>query len=234
MDKIVLQLATMQALQQFLSIWRQDPAAQYNLEICPQNTFLWDSENPIETYQVTTSEPYIEEPAEMPSLIETTPEVTTDADLIPDLDATVNEESKQYQETKEELMQPLGPQTRNHLNPFLNDTLETQLSKILQRLDDKGRARPKQVKLLETYLYLGILIDQQPENQTKIRQKIQTSQGHRKTQDIWKGAQRLQQIFSLRPKELLYQTRHLTVTHIVKLKDKEFQALIKNLQSKFS
>jgi len=40
MDKIVLQPATMQALQQFLSIWRQDPAAQYNLEICPQNTFL--------------------------------------------------------------------------------------------------------------------------------------------------------------------------------------------------
>ena len=45
----------------------------------------------------------------MPSLIETTPEVTTDADLIPDLNATANEESKQYQETKEELMQPLGP-----------------------------------------------------------------------------------------------------------------------------
>ena len=78
------------------------------------------------------NESYIEEPAEMPSLIETIPEVTTNADLIPDLNATVNEESKQYQETKEELMQPLDPQTQNHPNPFLNDTLETQLSKILQ------------------------------------------------------------------------------------------------------
>jgi len=95
----------------------------------------------------------------MPSLIETIVEATADTNLIPDLNATVNEESKQYQETKEELMQPLDPQTQNHPNPFLNDTLETQLSKILQRLDDQGRARPKQVKLLETYLYLGILID---------------------------------------------------------------------------
>ncbi|CAG8706567.1 4663_t:CDS:2, partial [Ambispora leptoticha] len=46
------------------------------------------------------------------------------------------------------------------------------------------------------------------------------SQGSRKTQDIWKEATRLQQIFSIRPKELLYQTRYFTVTHIVKFIDR--------------
>ena len=107
------------------------------------------------------------------------------------------------------------------------------MTKILRQLEDKGRTRPKQIKVLEAYLYLGILIQNQPNERQQIRELIQASQGSRKTQDIWKRAIRLQQIFSIRPKELLYQTRYFTITHIVKFTDKEYQSLIKNLQSKF-
>ncbi|CAG8815446.1 21348_t:CDS:2 [Cetraspora pellucida] len=37
MNTIILLPNTIQALQNFISIWRQDPAAQYNLEIFSQN-----------------------------------------------------------------------------------------------------------------------------------------------------------------------------------------------------
>ena len=235
MDKVVLQSATTQALQQFLAIWRQDPAAQYNLEICPQNVFLWNPENPIDTVNIITRETSITGPIQTPPSIENLIEesqVTSELNN----DAVTDNESKSYREVEEELMKTLEPQTRNHPNPFINDTWDNQLLKILKQLDNRGRGRTrsKQIKMLETYLYLGILIDKQPEKQTQIRTKIQASQGNRKTIDIWKGAQHIQKIFSIRSKELIYQTKHLTVTHIVKLKDKDYQTLIKNLQSKFS
>ncbi|CAG8646887.1 5225_t:CDS:1 [Ambispora leptoticha] len=54
MHNTTLQPVTIQALQYFLTIWRQDPAAQNNLEICSQNIFLWNPNDPNDTSDITT------------------------------------------------------------------------------------------------------------------------------------------------------------------------------------
>ena len=47
MEQITLQQETIQALQNFLTIWRQDPASQHVLEIYPNNhVMLWDITEP--------------------------------------------------------------------------------------------------------------------------------------------------------------------------------------------
>ena len=147
--------------------------------------------------------------------------------------SNIEPETEVFQRVRDELLQPLTPLVHSHPNPFIGGTWKDQLTKILKQLEKTGWTRPKQIKVLEAYLYLGILIQNQPNERQQIRELIQASQGSRKAQDIWKGASRLQQIFSIRPKDLIYQTQYLTVTYIVKFTDKEYQSLIKNLQSKF-
>jgi len=54
MHNNTLQPITIQALQYFLTIWRQDPAAQNNLEICSSNIFLWNPNDPNDTSDITS------------------------------------------------------------------------------------------------------------------------------------------------------------------------------------
>ncbi|CAG8763282.1 10937_t:CDS:1, partial [Ambispora leptoticha] len=61
---------------------------------------------------------------------------------------------------------------------------ENHVTKILQQLKDKGYTRPKQIKIIEAYLYLGILIQKQTNERPQIHELLQTSQCSRKTQNI--------------------------------------------------
>jgi len=56
MESTTLQPNTILALQNFLSIWRQDPAAQYNLGILSQNVILWDDQHPEQVIDITPKE----------------------------------------------------------------------------------------------------------------------------------------------------------------------------------
>jgi hypothetical protein len=240
MHNTTLQPVTIQALQYFLTIWRQDPAAQNNLEICSQSIFLWNPDDPNDTSDITTlvttavdpSSETIDTDTLLNTFLNEEPEIDPPPTITPPKPETTPD-TEVYQKVQEELTQTLTPQSNTHPNPFIGGTWKDQLTKIIRQLEDKGRTRPKQIKVIEAYLYLGILIQKQIDERQQIRELLQASQGSRKTQDIWKGATRLQQIFSIRPKELLYQTRYFTVTHVVKFTDREYQSLIRNLQSKF-
>ena len=56
MESTTLQPNTILTLQNFLAIWRQDPAAQYNLGILSQNVILWDNQHPEQIIDVTPKE----------------------------------------------------------------------------------------------------------------------------------------------------------------------------------
>src|SRR6185437_11101870 len=63
MESTTLQLNTILTLRNFLSIWRQTPAAQYNLGIFSQNVILWDdqhSEQVIDVIPKEKTEPLVE------------------------------------------------------------------------------------------------------------------------------------------------------------------------------
>src|SRR5690349_19189422 len=159
MHNNTLQPITIQALQYFLTIWRQDPAAQNNLEICSSNIFLWNPNNLNNTSDITSLVNTAVDTPTNPDDIETLldnilteePEINSTAiDLphdtepgenpIPD-NATPNiePETETYQRVQNELIQSLTPQSHNHPNPFLGGIWKDQLTKILHQLEDKGR-----------------------------------------------------------------------------------------------
>ena len=109
-----------QALQQFLTIWRQDPAAQYNLEICPQSILLWDPENPLDAKDLTSTIGTPQETVEVNDYLETlfSEKVSKDLTAL----SKERKETEKYKKVKEELIQDLLPQDRSHPNPFLEGT----------------------------------------------------------------------------------------------------------------
>jgi len=84
--------------------------------------------------------------------------------------------------------------------------------------------------MIEAHFYLGLLLEKESLQQEQIKELIQKQKGDRKSRDIVKGAQRIYQLFSLRPKDLIYQTNYLAVTQIVKLKNEVFESLINSLR----
>jgi len=104
MESTTLQPNTILALRNFLSIWRQDPAAQYNLGIFSQNVILWDDQHPEQVIDITPKE-------------ETEPLVELNELLRPfdeDIEALLSEEptekSKTITSLLKDLTQTLNPQ----------------------------------------------------------------------------------------------------------------------------
>ena len=222
MEQTTLQPNTVQALRHFLSIWKQDPASRYILGISNSNALLWDNDQPEQYIDIT---PQAEIPAsnEIDELIGTldTPETLTlsqpnDASLLSRL--------------KEDLNQILQPQEVSHTNPYAAPDWKTQVNRILKALPQHSKSRKDQITMIEAHFYLGLLLEKESLQQEQIKELIQKQKGDRKSRDIVKGAQRIYQLFSLRPKDLIYQTNYLAVTQIVKLKNEVFESLINSLR----
>src|SRR5260363_274469 len=113
MESTTLQPNTILALRNFLSIWRQDPAAQYHLGISNQNVILWDAQNPDQVIDVTpTEEP---DPSnELKELLRPFDE-GIEALLAPAL----TEKPKAIAKLFEDLTQTLNPQKTVRTNPSL-------------------------------------------------------------------------------------------------------------------
>lgn len=228
MESTILQPNTILALRNFLSIWRQDPAAQYNLGIFSQNVILWDDQNPEQVIDVTPKE-------------ETEPLVELNELLRPfdeDIEALLSEKPietpKAITPLLKDLTQTLNPQKATRTNPFLQETWTAQVDKILQDLPKFKQSRRGQRQAIEAHYYLGTIIEKQTEHRDQIREQIRKIKGDRKTQDIWKGAQRIRKIFTICPKDLMYQTNYLSVTQVIKLKDEVYTALLEELEKEFT
>src|SRR5260364_195541 len=89
-----------------------------------------------------------------------------------------------------DLTQTLNLQKTARTNPFLQETWTAQVDKILQELPKFKQSRRGQIQAIEAHYYLGTIIKKQTEHRTQIREQIRKIKGERKTQDIWKGAQR--------------------------------------------
>ena len=214
MEFIVLQPETIQALRNFITIWRQDPASQTNMEILPRNIILWNPQDPDHINDITT-------------------QVFRPENLVEATDVQVDEEIDEITTIMKDLNQTIMPRTTPLINPYLGGTWKTQVDKMLHDLPIRGRDRKDQIKTLEVHFYLGALIQGSPIERTYIQDHIRKKKGDRKTKDIWRGADRIHKIFKIVPKDLLYQTQTITITQITKLTTGRFSQLIGRLEENF-
>ena len=116
MESTTLQPNTILVLRNFLSIWRQDPAAQYNLEIFSQNVILWDDQHPEQVIDVTSKEE-TEPLVELNELLQ-----LFDEDIEALLSEDSTKRSKMITSLLKDLTQTLNPQKVTRTNPFLRET----------------------------------------------------------------------------------------------------------------
>jgi hypothetical protein len=225
MEHTTLQPNTIQALRYFLSIWKQDPASRYILGISNSNAFLWDNDQPEQCIEVTP-QAEMQTTNEIDKLLGTidTPDTTPPLQV----DTTENPLLSQL---KEDLNQTLHPQEVSHVNPYIAADWKTQVDKILKSLPQHSKSRQNQITMIEAHFYLGSLLEKESLHQDQIKELIRKQKGDRRSRDIVKGAQRIHQLFSLRSKDLIYQTNYLAVTQIVKLTNEDFELLVNSLKS---
>src|SRR5260364_330740 len=104
MESTTLQPNTILALQNFLSIWRQDPAIQYFLGISSQNVILWDAQNPEQVIDIIPTEE-LDPSNELNKLLR-----LFDEDKEALLTTTVSEKPKAIAQLLKNLTQTLNPQ----------------------------------------------------------------------------------------------------------------------------
>src|SRR5260363_330810 len=148
MESTTLQPNTILALRNFLSIWRQDPAAQYYLGISNQNVILWDAQNPEQVIDVTLTEE-LDPSNELNELLR-----PFDKDIEALLTSALTEKPKAIAKLFEDLTQTLNPQKTARTNPFLQETWTTQVDKILQELPKFKQSRRGQIQAIEAHYYL--------------------------------------------------------------------------------
>lgn len=225
MEHTTLQPNTIQALRHFLSIWKQDPASRYILGISNTNALLWDNDQP-DKYINITSQMETQVSNEIDELLGTLDTTETMPSL--QVDITGNPVLTQI---KEDLNQTLYPQEISRTNPYAATDWKTQVDKILKALPQHSKSRKNQITMIEAHFYLGLLLEKESLQQDQIKEMIRKQKGDRRSRDIIKGAQRIYQLFSLRSKDLIYQTNYLAVTQIVKLTNEDFESLVDNLKS---
>jgi hypothetical protein len=221
-----LKTETVIALNNFLRIWKQDPASQKHLDISPQNIYLWDKEEPENAVDLN---PLIDTPVEInfDEFLQTETEIPLSAEEATPAEVT----TENYPNTNDltllvnDLKQTPAPTTRTITNPFSGGTWKDQVDRILKFLSKPGRTRVSLNKKIEAYYYLGLLISK-CNDPLEIKIFIRKAQSERKAKDTWKGALRIYELLTLRPKEIILQLRYTTATRIIKLPDKNYTQLV--------
>ena len=221
-----LKTETVIALNNFLRIWKQDPASQKHLDISPQNIYLWDEEEPENAVDLN---PLIDTPVEInfDEFLQTETEIPLSAEEATPAEVT----TENYPNTNDltllvnDLKQTPAPTTRTITNPFSGGTWKDQVDRILKFLSKPGRTRVSLNKKIEAYYYLGLLISKF-NDPLEIKIFIWKAQSERKAKDTWKGALRIYELLTLRPKEIILQLRYTTATRIIKLPDENYTQLV--------
>ena len=141
-ESLKLQPKTVITLNNFLQIWKQDPASKNYLDISPQNIFLWNDQ---ESEKAIDLNLIIKAPVEfnideflqiedllLPSVETQSTEVTTELNEDHDTDHLT--------QIINDLKQTPVPTTRSITNPFSGETWKEQISRILKFLSTSGRA----------------------------------------------------------------------------------------------
>ena len=209
---------TVIALKNFLRIWKQDPASQKPLDISPRNIYLWDEQEPENAVDLN---PLINTPVEInfDEFLQIETEVSLPAEVITEYEN--HPSTNDLTLLVNDLKQTPAPTTRTITNPFSRGTWKDQVNRILKFLLKPGRTQVSLNKKIEAYYYLGLLISKF-DNPLKIKTFIQKAQSKRKAKDTWKGALRIYELLTLRPKEIILQLRYTTATHIIKLPDQDY------------
>src|SRR6185295_14068299 len=160
MESLKLPPETVIILNNFLQIWKQDPASKNHLDISPQNIFLWNDQ---ELKKAINLNLIIEAPVEfnideflqiedlpLPSVETQSTEVTTKLNEDHDTDHLI--------QIINDLKQTPVPTTRSITNPFSGGTWKEQVNRILKFLSTSGRAQLNLNKKIEAYYYLEVII----------------------------------------------------------------------------
>src|ERR1700752_4720116 len=139
---------TVIALNNFLRIWKQNPASQKHLDISPQNIYFWDEQEP---ENVVNLNPLINTPVEInfDKFLQIETEVSLPAEVIT--------EYKNHPSTNDltllvnDLKQTPAPTTRTITNPFSGETWKDQVDQILKSLSKPGRTQVSLNKKIEAY-----------------------------------------------------------------------------------
>jgi hypothetical protein len=246
MENPVILPTTKTALQNFLRIWKQDPIAQQTLCIAPLHIFICNPEEPDQITDITIE---IEEPNETDKILETSDEqiIQTEPITLEEVlnEAEINWEEPQFADNTEQILkenknskniqkliddltQPLKL-TRSQTNPFLASTWQSQLEKIIDRLQENRKSKKGRMGLLEAHYYLGKLLHENILNHNQIQNKLEQTFGERRTRLLWTSAQRQWKLFTTCDKTRIYQNELISITKIMKLKEAEFSILLSSL-----
>src|SRR6185295_5139681 len=235
---------TLIALNNFLLKWKQDPASQYNLNIALHNVLLWDPLDATRNFDLIllldqSIEVNLDDfllPEEIEETTDPIPTLESEIEDTTDLILALEPEIENLEDSITILLtdvsQTIQPMTKSLTNPFIGGTWKTQVNKMLAQLTTNGRTRKDLNQKIQTYYYLGKLLDQRV-NLAIIKDFIEKKQGKRKAKDTWRGAYRTYELFRICPKEVILQLQTLTATQLIKLTDSVYHRLLDSCKLKF-
>ena len=235
---------TLIALNNFLLKWKQDPASQYNLNIALHNVLLWDPLDATRNFDLMllldqSIEVNLDDfllPEEIEETTDPIPTLESEIEDTTDLISALEPEIENLEDSITILLtdvsQTIQPMTKSLTNPFIGRTWETQVDKMLTQLTTHGRTRKDLNRKIQTYYYLGKLLDQHADPAI-IKDFIEKKQGKRKAKDTWRGAYRTYELFRICPKEVISHLQTLTATQLIKLTDGVYHRLLDSCKLKF-
>jgi hypothetical protein len=235
---------TLIALNNFLLKWKQDPASQYNLNIASHNVLLWDPLDATRNFDLMllldqSIEVNLDDfllPEEIEETTDPIPTLESEIEYTTTLISALEPEIENLEDSITILLtdvsQTIQPMTKILTNPFIGGTWKTQVDKMLTQLTTHGRTRKDLNQKIQTYYYLGKLLDQHV-NPAIIKDFIEKKQGKRKAKDTWRGAYRTYELFRSCPKEVIPQLQTLTATQLIKLTDGDYHRLLDGCKLKF-
>jgi hypothetical protein len=228
----LLQLPTpiLEALNNLISLWTQDPLASNHSLIITENLvsvhdgtdIVLSLQLPIETEPLFATqnieETVPQEPA--PSLRITEPE---NINIVLKENSTLEKLFDDLTEEKEKVI--------TQRNPLTGLTYEAKFKEILSRLkeESRGKCRDHSIRILEASYYLEQIrkdIDNDKSKIQKMKETLKNALGSRRARKVLKCADRIYQLLQVCGLLSLYSTTAITLSNLEEISEEDFMTLL--------
>ncbi|CAG8826524.1 15428_t:CDS:2, partial [Cetraspora pellucida] len=192
-----------QALQQFLTIWKDNPIPNSTIEITPQNISIINAEG--------LNENFLEEFTIVP-FTEDNINITTEQN---------NEVDNNNESLIEQIKRDLEHEIEDRVlpnSPYNGSNYVQILRQIIRKIRILGKRKVNRVKRLEAIYYLGKLKDENEGNRKiiqNIRKQLTEHFGKHKSARIWKQATRIYSIYQKFGLQQLHKANFISASIIV-------------------
>ena len=250
-----LQPQTIAALNNFLTIWNQDPLAANNSLTITSDSIVVHNESNIVTTLLLPLETEPELPVqhtENADILETyfsnivfndftfsTEPTEEELDILSSqLDTEVLETPNKRNKNLDCLIRDFTEE-RNEVfarqDPLVGITSKEKLQEIINRLskENRGRSRSQHIRILEASYYLGQLrneVDDNKQRTNEIKDELKKALGPRRTGKAWKCAGRIYRLLQICGLPFLYSTTKITFSNLEELNEEDFSALLSEIR----